>query len=162
MTQRDYVRTRREDVRAIPAGAEKLIKRMTKAFMRINVAVYKRSGGRFMGSFLGKPICIVTMTGRKTGKRYEIPLMYVPYGEQRILVASMGGASKNPTWFYNLKANPNITIQAEGETRTYRAHQVLPEKKAELWPTLIEAYPPYDAYQARTERDIPVFICDPM
>jgi deazaflavin-dependent oxidoreductase (nitroreductase family) len=162
MTQRDYVRTRREDVRAIPAGAEKLIKRMTKAFMRINVAVYKKSGGRFMGSFLGRPICIVTMTGRKTGKRYEIPLMYVPYGEQQILVASMGGASKNPTWFYNLKANPDISIQAKGETRTYRAHQVSPEKKAELWPTIIEAYPPYDAYQARTDRDIPVFLCDPV
>ena len=56
----------------------------------------------------------VAMTGRKTGKRYEIPLMYVPYGEQRILVASMGGASKNPTWFHNLRANPDITIQAEG------------------------------------------------
>ena len=140
----------------------KQLRSFIKPFSGLNSFVYKLTGGRLMGNFQGRPVVLIEMTGAKSGKKRTIPLMYVPYGEQRILVASMGGASKNPTWFYNLKANPNITIQAEGETRTYRAHQVLPEKKAELWPTIIEAYPPYDAYQARTDRDIPVFICDPV
>ena len=162
MAQFDYVKTRREDVKPIPPKAEKLIKRITQGFMRLNVAVYKASGGRLMGSFLGKPIFIVTMTGRKSGKKYEIPLMHVRYGDKKILVASMGGASKNPTWYYNLKAKPDITILADGKTRAYRASQVSPEEKAKLWPPIVEAYGPYDQYQARTDRDIPVFLCEPI
>jgi deazaflavin-dependent oxidoreductase (nitroreductase family) len=102
------------------------------------------------------------MTGRKTGKKRDVPLMHVPHGERKILVASLAGISKNPVWYYNLKANPDITIRADGVTRAYRAREVSPEEKAELWPLIVDAYPPYDEYQARTDRDIPVFVCDPM
>jgi deazaflavin-dependent oxidoreductase (nitroreductase family) len=109
-----------------------------------------------------RPICLVTMKGRKTGKTREIPLMHVPHGEQKILVASLGGISKNPLWYYNLKANPDVTITAEGITRAYRAREVSTEEKAALWPVIVAAYPPYDEYQARTDRDIPVFVCDPI
>jgi deazaflavin-dependent oxidoreductase (nitroreductase family) len=102
------------------------------------------------------------MKGRKTGKTREIPLMHVPHGQQKILVASLGGISKNPVWYYNLKANPDVTITAEGSTGAYRAREVSAEEKAALWPVIVEAYPPYDEYQARTDRDIPVFVCDPI
>ncbi|MDH3729043.1 MAG: nitroreductase family deazaflavin-dependent oxidoreductase [Myxococcales bacterium] len=106
-------------------------------------------------------MCLVTMTGRKTGKKREIPLMHVPHGEKKILVASLAGISKNPVWYYNFKATPDITITADGVTRAYRAREVGPDEKASLWPVIVDAYPPYDEYQARTDRDIPVFVCDP-
>ena len=161
MAQPEYVKTRREDVAAIPVKYEKLVRFGAKLFAKVNVAVYKMSGGRLMNKGPdNKPICLVTMTGRKTGKKREIPLMHVPHGEQKILVASLAGISKNPVWYYNLKATPDITITADGVTRAYRAREVSPEEKATLWPVLVEAYPPYDEYQARTDRDIPVFLCD--
>ena len=163
MAQFEYVKTRREDVKAIPVKYEKTFQRIAKLVSRLNVVVYKASGGRLMNKGPeGKPICLVTMTGRKTGKKREVPLMHVPHEDKKILVASLGGISKNPVWYHNIKANPDVTITADGTTRDYRAREVGPEEKAELWPVLVAAYPPYDEYQARTDRDIPVFVCDPV
>ena len=162
MPEFEYVKTRREDVKEIPVSYEKMVRRAAKVYQKLNVAVYKASRGRLMNTGPGKkPICLVTMTGRKTGRQLEVPLMHVPYGEQKILVASLGGISKNPVWYYNLKANPEIEILAEGVKRSYRAREVSAEEKARLWPTCVAAYPPYDEYQARTDRDIPVFLCEP-
>ena len=161
--QFDYVKTRREDVTAIPLRLEKFLRLGAKLFAKVNVAVYKASGGRLMNKGpKSRPICLVRMKGRKTGKTREIPLMHVPHGQQKILVASLGGISKNPVWYYNLKANPDVTITADGITRGYRAREVSPDEKSALWPVIVDAYPPYDEYQARTDRDIPVFVCDPI
>ena len=163
MTKFDYVKTRREDVAEIPVKYEKYVRAAAKFFTRVNVGVYKLSKGRLMNKGPGqKPICLVTMTGRKTGKKREIPLMHVAHGDKKVLVASLGGISKNPVWYYNLKANPDVTITAEGTTHDYRAREVGPDEKASLWPVICAAYPPYDEYQARTDRDIPVFVCDPV
>jgi deazaflavin-dependent oxidoreductase (nitroreductase family) len=163
MARFEYVKTRREDVAEIPVKHEKLFRLAAKLYGAVNVAVYKMSGGRLMNKGpANKPICLVTMTGRKTGKKREIPLMHVPHGEQKILVASLGGISKNPVWYYNLKATPDITITADGVSGAYRAQEVSAEEKASLWPVIVDAYPPYDEYQARTDRDIPVFVCDPV
>jgi deazaflavin-dependent oxidoreductase (nitroreductase family) len=163
MARFEYVKTRREDVAEIPAKYEKLVRLGARLYGTLNAAAYKMSGGCLLNKGpASKPICLVTMTGRKTGKKRDIPLMHVPHGEQRILVASLGGISKNPAWYYNLKATPDITITAEGVSRAYRARQVSPEEKAKLWPVIVDAYPPYDEYQARTDRDIPVFVCDPV
>ena len=163
MARFEYVKTRREDVAEIPVKHEKLFRLAAKLYGVVNVAVYKTSGGRLMNKGpANKPICLVTMTGRKTGKKREIPLMHVPHGEQKILVASLGGISKNPVWYYNLKATPDITIAADGVSGAYRAREVSAEEKASLWPVIVDAYPPYDEYQARTDRDIPVFVCDPV
>jgi deazaflavin-dependent oxidoreductase (nitroreductase family) len=162
MAQFEYVKTRREDVRKIPLRREKLYRTSARLYGALNAAIYKMSGGRLMNKGpADAPICLVTMTGRKTGKKRDIPLMHVPHGEQKILVASLGGISKNPVWYYNLKATPDITITVDGGSRPYRAREAGPEEKAKLWPILAEAYPPYDEYQARTDRNIPVFVCDP-
>jgi len=162
MARFEYVKTRREDVAEIPIKYEKLVRIGARLFGTLNAVVYKMSSGRLMNKGpANKPICLVTMTGRKTGKKRDIPLMHVPDGEQKILVASLGGISKNPVWYYNLKATPDITITADGITRPYRAREVGSEEKASLWPLIVEAYPPYDEYQARTDRNIPVFVCDP-
>ena len=163
MVQFEYVKTRREDVVEIPVKYEKFVRLATKLFTKLNLAVYNTSGGRLMNKGpANKPICLVTMTGRKTGRKREIPLMHVPHGDQKILVASLGGISKNPLWYYNLKTTPEVTIRADGVSGPYRAREVSPEEKARLWPVIVDAYPPYDEYQARTDRDIPVFVCDPV
>ena len=87
--------------------------------------------------------------------------MYVPYEQGVLLVASLGGAPNHPTWYYNLVANPDIAVQVKAESLKLRARQASPEEKAKLWPVCCEHYPDYAQYQSRTERDIPVFVCEP-
>ncbi len=131
-----------------------------KAFTRVNVIVYKLSGGRLMNAFSGMPIVLVKMKGAKSGKMRTLPLMYVPYKNGVILVASQGGAPKNPVWYYNLIKNPEIEVTRDGKTRALTARHITGEEKAELWPTCVKYYPPYQQYQSRTDRSIPVFLCE--
>jgi F420H(2)-dependent quinone reductase len=114
-----------------------------------------------MGKFAGRDICVVTMKGAKSGKQRHVPLMYVPHQGGVILVASLGGAPKHPTWYYNLVANPDIEVQVRHRVLPLRARRASAEEKAGVWPTCVECYPDYDLYQRRTKRDIPVFICEP-
>ncbi len=163
MNNFDYVKTRREDVDEIPSNWVWLVRKILKKYTSLNVWVYKKSNGSLMKNFPGGyPICIVTMTGRKTGAKREIALIDLPMGENRLLVASQGGMDIHPLWYYNVVANPNVEIMRDGITRSYVAEQVTPEKKGELWPHLISLYPDFDEYQARTDRDIPVFLCKPV
>jgi deazaflavin-dependent oxidoreductase (nitroreductase family) len=133
---------------------------LLKLFTRINVFVYKLSGGRLMDELSGMPIVLVKMTGARSGKTIEIPLMHVPHEKGFILVASQGGAPKNPAWYHNLVKHPEIEIRFRGETRRLTARRVDDEEKAKLWPICVEYYPPYEEYQQRTERNIPVFLCE--
>ena len=163
MSKFDYVKTRREDVAEIPDKWFGLIKFIMRHYTRFNVWVYKKSGGRLMKHFPGGyPICVVTMRGRKTGQPREVALIHLPMGEQKLVVASQGGMERHPVWYYNLKANPDVEIMVGGDKRSYLAEQVSPERKRELWPHLLSLYPDFDEYQARTDRDIPVFLCSPV
>lgn len=157
-----YVKTRREDVREITPRAERMVSPIIKYATKLNVWVFKKSRGRLMKTFFGgAPICVVTMTGAKSGKSREVALIHIPWGDKKILVASKGGMSRHPVWFYNVKANPEVEILVGGESKSYLAEQVSAEQKAEIWPRLLEVYPDFDEYQARTDRDIPVFVCTP-
>lgn len=139
------------------------IRAVMKLYTRLNVFVYRASSGRLMNRFPnGSPICLVTMTGAKTGKRRTIPLIHVPRGDDVILVASQGGMSTNPLWYYNIKANPEVAITADGRTRRMRARLADKAEKAAVWPGAVAVYPDFDDYQARTTRDIPVFVCSPV
>ena len=131
-----------------------------KAFTRLNVWVYKLSSGRLMSSFGGMPIVLVKMKGARSGKTRVIPLMHVPHEKGVILVASQGGAPKNPVWYHNLVKYPEVEITQGGNTRKLTARQVSDDEKAELWPTCLEYYPPFEQYQNRTDRNIPVFLCE--
>ncbi|MCX2982307.1 nitroreductase family deazaflavin-dependent oxidoreductase [Halieaceae bacterium IMCC14734] len=137
-------------------------KGVLKIFTRINVWVYRLSGGKLMNKLGGDPICLVTMTGARSGKRRTIPLMYVPYGDTILLVASQGGMPRHPVWYNNLVANPDVTIEEGGLLRKLRAREVAGEERAQLWPVCVEHYADYDLYRQRTEREIPVFICEPI
>lgn len=133
-----------------------------KMFTKINVWVYRLSGGRLMNKLAGDPICLVTMTGARSGQRRTIPLMYVPDGDSVLLVASQGGAPTHPIWYHNLIAHPDIEIEEGGVKRALTAREVDAEEKLRLWPICVAHYAPYDDYQRRTDRNIPVFRCEPV
>lgn len=158
----DYVKTKRSDVREIPDKWSKQIDYGLKLYTRFNVWAYKKSKGRVLKNFLGGfPICVVGMKGKKSGLRREVALIHLPWGDKKLLVASKGGMEKHPVWYYNVQANPDIDIMFEGVTRSFLAVQATADEKRELWPHLLSLYPDFDEYQARTDRDIPVFICTP-
>lgn len=163
MSKFDYVKAKREDVQEIPDKWAAQIKWFMRHYTRFNVWVYKKSNGKLMKHFPGGfPICIVTMIGKKSGQKREIALINLPYGDKKLLVASQGGMEKHPLWYHNIKANPNIDIMVSGITHSYIATQASSEEKRGLWPHLLSLYPDFDEYQARTDRDIPVFICEPV
>jgi deazaflavin-dependent oxidoreductase (nitroreductase family) len=132
-----------------------------KMFTRINVWVYQLSKGKLMNKLAGDPICLITMTGAKSGRRRTIPLMYVPHGDAFLLVASQGGAPKHPVWYHNLVAQPDITIDHDGRKHPLTARLVQGEEKEKLWPVCDQHYADYAIYRQRTTRDIPMFICEP-
>lgn len=134
---------------------------LLKAMTRLNVFVYTISGGRVMNKLAGDPICLVTMTGAKSGRSRTIPLMYVPHGDNVLLVASQAGAPTHPLWYHNLVAYPDIEIQEGGRKRAMRARIADAEEKAIVWPICVQRYAPYEDYRHRTTREIPVFICEP-
>lgn len=162
MSKLDYVKKRRDEVDAIPSKWVPFVRKVMKLYTRLNVWVFKKSNGRLMNKFPGgAPICLVGMTGRKSGNRREVMLIHLPYGEQKLLVASQGGLDFDPVWYKNIMANPEIDILADGIQRTYLAVQASADEKRSLWPHLLSIYPDFDEYQARTDRDIPVLICTP-
>jgi deazaflavin-dependent oxidoreductase (nitroreductase family) len=147
--------------RRITEGQMRVMKWLMLPFSRWNARRYLASDGRSMGRFAGHDICVASMTGAKSGKRRDVPLMYVPYKEGVILVASLGGAPKHPTWYWNLVSHPDVDVRVKNKTLRLRARLASPAEKAELWPLCVKHYPDYATYQARTDRDIPVFICEP-
>ena len=149
------------DPKPITDAQIKRFKPLMKGFTRLNAWVFRASNGRFMSTFSGCDICLVTMKGARSGRVLDIPLMYVPFEQGVILVASMGGAPRHPTWYYNLKANPEIEVRVKGTVRKLIAREVGAEEKETLWPVCCEHYPEYATYQKRTDRDIPVFNCQP-
>ena len=109
----------------------------------------------------GLPVIIVTNRGRKTGGIRKTPLMRAVDGDNYILVASKGGAPKNPLWYHNLKADPNVEIRDETEVHSMRVREVVDSvERKRLWDIAVTAYPPYQEYQDKTDRLIPVFIAE--
>ena len=137
------------------------LRRFIKPFSGLNSLVYKWTGGRLMGTFQGRPVMLVTMTGAKTGKKRTVPLMYVPYKDGVIVVGSQGGAPKSPVWVNNIRAHPEIEVQYRDKKMKLRAREVDDLEKAEVWPICVQHYHEYDDYQKRTDRNIPVFVCEP-
>ena len=135
----------------------------TREWVRDQVELYEGSGGR-EGLTLrdtGMPCIIVTNRGNKTGAIRKTPLMRAVDGNNYILVASQGGAPKHPVWYYNLKADPNVEIRDETEVFSLRAREVLEgSERQRLWDIAVAAYPPYQEYQDKTDRLIPVFITE--
>jgi len=130
----------------------------------LHVWMYRRSGGRVGGRifFVGRqPIALVDHVGAKSGIHRTVALIYLPDGEDVVIVASKGGHPKHPAWFHNLKANPDTTVQVGRELREVTAHVAGADERARLWPRLVELYPSFADYQRKAEREIPVVILRP-
>jgi deazaflavin-dependent oxidoreductase (nitroreductase family) len=139
----------------------KLPHRAWQRFTQAHVRAYRLSGGRIGRTYRGAPVALVDHVGRKSGKRRTSPLLYLGDGDDIVIVASYGGARRDPVWWPNLKANPRTTVQIGSQRRSVIARQATPEEKQRLWPKLVAIYPPYEDYQRRTERDIPVVLLQP-
>ena len=135
-----------------------------RQWVRDQVELYERSRGT-EGTTLrdtGLPVIIVTHKGNKTGAIRKTPLMRVRDGANYVLVGSMGGAPTNPVWVYNLRANPDTEIRDHAVVQAMRVREVNDEaERARLWKLAVAAYPPYEDYQAKTTRRIPVFVAEP-
>jgi deazaflavin-dependent oxidoreductase (nitroreductase family) len=110
----------------------------------------------------GKPVILLTTIGAKSGKIRKTPLMRVEHNGEYAVVASLGGAPKNPVWYYNIKANPRVELQDGSTTREYEAHEAAGDEKAVWWERAVEAWPDYANYQTKTDRQIPVFVLTPV
>jgi deazaflavin-dependent oxidoreductase (nitroreductase family) len=110
----------------------------------------------------GKPIILLTTIGAKSGKVRKTPLMRVEHDGQYAVVASLGGAPKNPVWYYNIKAHPRVELQDGDVTKEYEAREVTGDEKAVWWERAVEAWPDYAEYQTKTDRQIPVFVLTPI
>jgi deazaflavin-dependent oxidoreductase (nitroreductase family) len=132
--------------------------------VRKQVELYESSGGTKGTTLLdtGLPVVIVTHRGQTTGAIRKTPLMRVKDGASYVLVGSQGGAPKDPAWVHNLRADPHIELRDETIVRPMRVREVKDAtEKARLWKLAVAAYPPYADYQAKTERQIPVFVAEP-
>lgn len=133
-----------------------------KTLNRVHRGLLKVSGGR-IGWMVGSMAAVELHTiGRSSGLPRRAMLTSPVHGDGRyVLVASKGGDDRDPLWYRNLTANPDVELTVRGTTIPMRARTATPEEKAALWPQIVAAYPGYDDYQRRTARDIPVVICEP-
>jgi F420H(2)-dependent quinone reductase len=133
-------------------------------WVREQVETYERTCGREANTLrdTGLPVIVVTTRGNKSGKLRKTPLMRVEHDGEYALVASMGGAPKNPVWYYNLKAHPNaVVIQDGAEPFDAELREVSGDERDVWWKRAVAAFPPYAEYQEKTERVIPVFVARP-
>jgi deazaflavin-dependent oxidoreductase (nitroreductase family) len=123
---------------------------------------YAESGGADAADMKGMPIILLTTIGAKTGKLRKTPLMRVEHNGEYACVASLGGAPKNPVWYYNIAKNPRVELQDGSVTQDYDAREVFGDEKAVWWERAVQAYPDYADYQTKTDRQIPVFVLTPV
>ena len=134
-----------------------------EAWVRDQVELYEGSGGKDGVGLrdTGLPCIIVIHKGNKTGGIRKVPLMRVKDGDSYVLVASRGGAPKNPVWVYNLRANPEVEIRDETVVKKMMVREVVDDaERARLWELAVAAFPNYEEYQGRTERKIPLFVAE--
>ena len=134
----------------------------TSPWARDHAERYEASNGTEANELRGRPIIVLTNVGARTGKLHKTALMRVEHDGTYAVVASKGGAPTNPVWYYNLTANPHVELQDGAVKRDYLAHEAFGEEKATWWQHAVAAWPDYDAYQAKTTRQIPVFVLEPM
>lgn len=136
--------------------------RVARAISFVHRELFTRTDGRIANRIAGMPVVQLTTTGRKTGKRRPTMLTApIIDGDRVVLVASYGGDDRDPVWYRNLVADPDVEVVFGGRRLEGQARTATPEEKAELWPRIVAAYSGYAAYQRKTDRDIPVVIVDP-
>ena len=134
----------------------------TSAWARKQAELYEATNGVEGGDLRGRPVIVLTSVGAKTGKLRKTALMRVEHDGVYAVVASLGGAPRNPVWYNNLKTDPHVELQDGAVKRDYLAREVTGDEKAVWWGRAVETWPDYAKYQAKTDRQIPVFVLQPM
>ena len=134
----------------------------TSDWARENAETYMESGGTEGTELKGRPVILLTTIGAKSGKIRKTPLMRVEHDGEYAVVASLGGAPKNPVWYYNIKAHPQVELQDGAVTKDYESREVFDDEKAVWWERAVAAWPDYAEYQKTTDRQIPVFVLTPV
>ncbi|HET9162183.1 MAG TPA: nitroreductase family deazaflavin-dependent oxidoreductase [Solirubrobacterales bacterium] len=130
----------------------------------VHTWLYRASGGRLGHDIpgIGGKMLLLDHVGAKSGAKRTTPLLYIPDGDDVVIVASKGGYPKHPAWLYNLKANPDTTVQIGGERRAVHARVATPQERERLWPEAVRSYSGYEDYAARSKgREIPLVILEP-
>lgn len=134
---------------------------LLKYFARAHIWVYRWTNGRLGARLLWFPAALLTTTGRKSGEPRTTPTLYLRDGDRVILPATFGGRAEHPTWYRNLKANPNVEVQIRGDLFQLVARDATDAERDRYWPPLIKLYPPYRGYRQATDRVIPLVVCEP-
>src|SRR5947209_3899947 len=131
--------------------------------MGLHVGLYRLTRGRIGGRFFGMDAMLLTTRGRRSGKERTTPITYFPQTDgSMVLIASNGGAPTNPSWYHNLTAHPEATVQLRDRTLTVRVEELPPDQAAELWPRLVAVAPMYDRYRQKATRTIPLLRLTPV
>lgn len=122
---------------------------------------YRETDGEEGHDWGGTTVLLLTTTGRRSGAERVTPLIYQRHGDAFLVVASNGGAAP-PGWFHNLQADPTVTVQVKADHHTAHARVAAPEEKPELWRIMTATGTPYDDFQAKADREIPVVLLEPV
>ena len=152
----------------MPSG-DKFYSRMSQAMGarglrwtgKLNIPLYRLSGGRIGGRVNRAPVFLLTTTGRKSGEARTAPVVYLSDGENLVVIGSNAGHTRTPAWSLNLQANPDAEVEVGRERRPVRARVSAGEERADLWRKHNEQYSGFDEYEARTDRDIALFVLEP-
>jgi deazaflavin-dependent oxidoreductase (nitroreductase family) len=129
-------------------------------FGKEHVKRYLETDGAEGHEWQGTTTLILTTTGRRSGEQRSTPLIYGKHGDDYVVVASKGGAPEHPGWYLNLSEQPEVTVQVLGDRFKARARTASPDEKAPLWQLMTAEWPPYDEYQQKTDREIPVVVLE--
>ena len=125
-----------------------------------HVATYRETGGDRGHDWRGTTTLLLTTTGRKSGRERTTPLIYQPYGDDYLIVASKGGAPEPPEWYLNLVEEPEVGVQIRDDVFRARARTATPDEKPDMWQAMTATWPAYDDYQHKTDRDIPIVVLE--
>jgi deazaflavin-dependent oxidoreductase (nitroreductase family) len=126
-----------------------------------HVEAYRRTNGEEGYDWRGTHCILLTTTGHRSGAKRTVPLIFGRDGDDYLVVASKGGADEPPSWNVNLEADPAVEVQDRGDVFKAHARTANDEERARLWPVMTREWPDYDAYQQKTERQIPIVILAP-
>jgi deazaflavin-dependent oxidoreductase (nitroreductase family) len=144
------------------AYQERLGRFTVQTMTGLNNVVYRLSNGRVAGHVPGgAPICLLTTIGRKSGRDRTVPLLYLPDGDNLVIVASKGGMSTHPSWYLNLLTQPRAVVETGSRRRAVTARAATDDERARMWPQLVAVYRFFAEYQARTDRAIPLVVLEP-
>ncbi len=134
--------------------------KLMEFFWKVHPKLYKATRGVIGGSAMGMPVLLLTTTGRKSGQPRTKALMYLPKGDDCVVIASFAGEPRHPDWWLNLEANPDAEVQVKGDVFHAKAREAQGEERERLWKEIVETESGYAEYARRTSRQIPVVVLE--